>query len=345
MARSLAGGDYRLLMAVESASRANTWYRICVDLHNQALSCDCIAWIKQAAPPNRRICKHTALAFRLIAAAGPGPLAATPDVLDEQHPLIQPTREQWNGLTGTWSLEQRDITIQSDSYHLVLLGLNTSNGMNASGVVAFANRHQPTTQSMVAGVAGWAGYAIAAQIARLAGYNLVGQPPEHFHVDRTAAAGSRRRIDPNRVGLSNMLRVGERRDLGDGLTPIQRAENTLRLFLGPTFEQLVTQGFLDVSSTLYPERVYRLRRDPQRLRDRRVRVFERGRYTKDLCIIRGQSCPADDSWLTIFLRLLSDEAGMLQVVKAHNIFGPYSDGRERETIPAIWQPRAQAQAA
>jgi hypothetical protein len=341
MARSLAGGDYRLLMAVESASRADSWYRICVDVRSQALSCDCVAWIKQAAPPERRICKHTALASRLIADAGPGPLTTAPSQMDEQHPLIRTTREQWHGLTGRWRLEERDTVIQRDPYHIVLLGLTAANGMSASGVAAFANRHRPTTQSMIPGVAGWAGYAIAAGIARQAGYNLVGQPPDHFRVDR----GGRRRVDPNRVGLSDILRVGERPDLGDGLKPQQRAEQTLRLFLGPLFDQLAAQGFLDVSSALYPDRVYRLRRDPQRLRDRRVRVFEQGRYTKDLCIIRAQSCPADDGWLSTFLRLLSDEAGILQVVKQHNVFPPYSDDRERETLPAFWQPRAAAQAA
>lgn len=342
MARSLAGGDYRLLMAVESASRAQTWYRICVDLRSHALSCDCVAWIKQAAPPERRICKHTALASRLIEQAGPAPLASSADTTDEQHRLIQATREQWHGLTGRWTLEQRDTTIQRDPYHVVLLGLTTANGMRASGVVAFARRYQPTDESMVAGVAGWAGYAIAASIARQAGYNLVGQPPEHFRIDRTSG---RRRVDPGRVGLRDILRVGDRPDLGDGLTPIQRAENTLRLFLGPMFEQLAAQGFLDVSSTLYPQRVYRLRRDPERLRDRRVRVFEHGRYTRDLCIIRAQSCPADDGWLSTFLRLLSDEAGLLEIVKQHNIFSPNSDGREPETLPALWQPRAAARAA
>lgn len=342
MARSLAGGDYRLLMAVEAASRANSWYRICVDGRTQALSCDCVAWIKQAAPPERRICKHTALASRLIADAGPAPLTTGVCETNEQHPLVQTTREQWHGLTGRWRLEQRATTIQRDPYHVVLLGLTTANGMNSSGVVAFANRHRPTDPSMVPGVAGWAGYAVAAGIARQAGYRLVGQPPDHFQIDRTS---SRRRSDPNRVGLSDILRVGDRPDLGDGLKPQQRAEQTLRLFLGPLFDQLVAQGFLDVSSTLYPGRVYRLRRDPERLRDRRVRVFEQGRYTKDLCIIRAQSCPADDGWLSTFLRLLSDEAGMLQVVKQHNVFAPYSDGRERETIPALWQAHAVARAA
>jgi hypothetical protein len=45
----------------------------------------------------------------------------------------------------------------------------------------------------------------------------------------------------------------------------------------------------------------------------------------------------------LFLGLLSDEEATLSVVNPrYNIFHPYSDGQERETIPAVWQPRVQA---
>jgi hypothetical protein len=58
---------------------------------------------------------------------------------------------------------------------------------------------------------------------------------------------------------------------------------------------------------MYPHRVYRLRRDPAKHRDRRVRVFERGRYVNDFCIVRVQNVPEADHLLTVFQRLLSDE--------------------------------------
>jgi len=120
---------------------------------------------------------------------------------------------------------------------------------------------------------------------------------------------------------------------------MQRAENTLRLFLGPQHTLLERQGFLDVSSGLYPGRVYRIRRDPQRRYERRVRVFESGRYTADYCIVRAQSVPEADHFLTLHFGLIADERRILSVVQRGNIFGSHSDGHERETMPAVWMPR------
>ncbi len=140
--------------------------------------------------------------------------------------------------------------------------------------------------------------------------------------------------------------MGDQLDLGDGYTPVQRAENTLRLFLGETlYAQLERQHFLDVSSVRYAheQRVYRVRRDPAKRRDRRVRVFRHGEYVNDFCIVRGQDVPEADHWLGVFLRLISDEEGQLAVVGRYNIFPPHSDdyeGHEEETIPAIWQAQA-----
>ncbi len=48
--------------------------------------------------------------------------------------------------------------------------------------------------------------------------------------------------------------------------------------------------------------------------------------------------PEADHLLTMFLQLLSDEDSALSVVKDHNIFGPYSDGHEQETIAPVWHP-------
>ncbi len=343
MPRSLARGDYRLLMAIESTSRPNAWYRILVDPRTNALSCDCPAWT--FAQRGIRACKHTDLAVALLqgAATAPTGAAAAPAPhapAETEHPLVAATRRQWAGLAGTWSIEEREARVWNERYHFVLLRLVTGNGALATGVVAFASAAHPTVESRVAGVAGWAGYAIAAEVARQAGYPMIGQPPEHFKPQRRAGrAASPGEAD---LSLSGILRVGDQVDLHDGLTPQQRAENTLQLFLGDLYPQLQRQGFLDVSSAYYTleQRVYRLRRDPARRRDRRVRVFDYARYVHDYCIVRGQDVPEADHWLTVFLGLISDEREVLRVVQSYNVFPPYSDGDEEEIAPAIWMPRA-----
>jgi hypothetical protein len=348
MPRSLARGDYRLVMAVESSSQANSWYRVLIDHRLGQLSCDCPAWTfrRRGQPQDAgRSCKHTRLAQLLLHPAGGvdarlagQPVERASGAAAEANRLVQATRQQWPGLGGRWFFEQRAGTLDNEPYHFVLLRLTTGNGASATGLVAFARRYHLTTESMVAGVAGWAGYTIAADVARAAGYALAGQPPEHFKLTRRAASA-----DGNRLGLVDILRVGDQVDLGDGYTPIQRAENTLRLFLGETlYAQLERQHFLDVSSVRYASerRVYRVRRDPAKRRERRVRVFANGRYVNDFCIVRGQDVPEADHWLGIFLQLISDEERALSVVQDYNIFPPHSDDyerREEETIPAVWQ--------
>jgi hypothetical protein len=349
MPRSLANGDYRLLMAIESSSRPNSWYRVLIDPRNNALSCDCPAWTFGQRGAPARECKHTDLALLLLQTQAPAPATNAPNAAANvransrtrppaEHPLITATKQQWAGLNGTWTIEERDQRFGSANYHFVLLRLVTGNGITASGVVAFASAFHPTTQSMVAGVAGWAGYAIAAEVARRAGYALVGQPPQHFKTERRAArAGA-----AEDLSLTGILRVGDQVNLGDGLSPKQRAENTLRLFLGDLYPQLERQGFLDVPSACFTieQRVYRLRRDPHKQRERRVRCFERGRYERDYCIKRAQDVPEADHWLTVFLGLISDEREVLSVVHQYNIFPPNSDGNEPEPIPAVWMARA-----
>ena len=257
---------------------------------------------------------------------------------------------QWPGLQGQWTIEQKAARINNKPYHLVLVRLHLGNGSgSATGTVEFAEHHPITRERMLAGVAGWCGYAIAAEVARLGGYPMAGQPPEHFsviptrrqqrtlHAPEDAATG----LLPS-LGLTDILRIGDEARLADGLRPAQRAENTLRLFLGgELYQQLEHHGFLDVSSVQYgnEERVYRLRRDPAKQRERRVRVFEHGRYMRDYCLVRGQDVPEADHFLTIFLGLLSDEVTTLSVVGSYNIFSPNSDGQERETVPATWTPR------
>lgn len=346
MPRSLANGDYSLVMAIESASRANRWYRVLVDRLTGALSCDCASWTFRQDGGETRSCKHTRLAQLLLTAVSPVPLLARAiDHVTRTDLLIQETQRQWPGLGGTWTIEQRVATFDALPYTFILLSLQTGNGTSASGVVAFAQRYHPTQESMVAGVAGWAGYTIAAEVARVAGFPMAGQPPEHYKVVRGSRTGTRTRTGAPRIGLGDILRVGDQVDLGDGYTPVQRAENTLRLFLGESlYAQLERQHFLDVSSVLYPQeqRVYRVRRDPAKQRDRRVRVFRRARYENDFCIVRSQDCPEADHFLTVFLRLISDEAGQLSVVEQYNIFQPHSDDyprREEEIIPVQWEAR------
>lgn len=343
MPRSLINGDYSLIMAIESASRANSWYRVLADRLTGNLSCDCPAWTFRQNGGQARSCKHTRQAQQLIGAHQIGsPIARASGAAAETNLLIQATRQQWPGLGGKWSIEQRTHTFDNTPYSFVQLRLLTGNGTSATGLVAFAQRYHHTQESMVAGVAGWAGYAIAAEVARLAGYPMAGQPPEHFKVSRRTETGTQRR----RLGLGDILRVGDQVDLGDGYTPAQRAENTLRLFLGENlYAQLERQHFLDVSSTRYAheQRVYRVRRDPDKRRERRVRVFRQSRYVNDFCIIRSQDVPEADHWLTVFLRLISDEEGLLSVVQQGNIFPPHSDDyyiREEESIPAIWRAQA-----
>jgi hypothetical protein len=205
---------------------------------------------------------------------------------------------------------------------------------------------------MIPGVAGWAGYAIAAEVAGLGGFINIGNPPEHVRIDRRPSTGRRRHITPQAVpstpivssiGLTDILRVGDIVDQGDGLTPATRAENTLKLFLGDTLYALLErEHFLDVSSVHYAneQRVYRLRRDPYKEQERRVRVFKNRVYTEDNCIVKNQDVPEADFYLTRFLMFLSDENIALSVVRSYNVFPPYSDGTERETMPAVWTPRA-----
>jgi len=70
-----------------------------------------------------------------------------------------------------------------------------------------------------------------------------------------------------------------------------------------------------------------------------VRVFEQGAYVRDLCIVRAQSVPEADHFLTLFFGFVADEQRILSVVQRGNVFGLHSDGHERETVPAVWQPR------
>jgi len=326
-------------MAIESSSRPDSWYRICQDRATGELSCDCPSWT--FAQNNQRACKHTALA-QVLLAPSTTPRAHVPQIAPLNHPYVAAATRQWPGLGGTWSVDDKPARIGTDAYQVVLLTLHTGNGDHLSGCAAFATRHN-ANRSLLPGIAGWIGYAISAEVCRRGNLPLAGAPPEHFRLPRRGGGQAGQRSTSSAVGLADILRIGDVTDLGDGLTPQVRAEQTLALFLGPLYTQLEQRHFLDVSSHRFPHRVYHLRRDPAKHRDRRVRVFEHGCYVHDFCIVRAQDVPEADHLLTVFLRLLSDEDGALSVVSQHNIFAPHSDDgyhREEEAIPAIWQPRA-----
>jgi hypothetical protein len=354
MPRSFAQGDYSLVMAIESSSRPSSWYRVLADRQSGALSCDCPPWTfnRNQDEQGHRFCPHTRIAERLAGgSAGTGQPGASPM---SALILLSATQEQWPGLHGTWSMEERNANIGTKPYHFVLQRLAMGNGGTATGVVAFAHAHHHTINEMIPGVAGWAGYAIAAEVARLGGFPLAGQPPEHFRIERRPS--TRQRVTPSAtsqpapaapsIGLADILRVGD--IVQPGRDPRIVAEQTLSLFLGEElYAQLEHQGFLDVSSMRYADeqRVYRLRRDHYKERERRVRVFEKGRYCNDFCIVRDQTVPEADFWLTNWLMFLSDETIALSVVQPYNVFPPNSDGNERETVPAVWAPRPTAYVA
>src|SRR2546428_12161843 len=67
MPRSLVRGDYSLVMAVESSSRPNSWYRVLADRQSGALSCDCPPYIfnRNHDAEGKRSCQHTDFATLL----------------------------------------------------------------------------------------------------------------------------------------------------------------------------------------------------------------------------------------------------------------------------------------
>jgi|GEM_PF-1121474 len=367
MARSLRNGDFDLVLAIQSPSNPDRWYRVLLDraralAGETVLSCDCMGWKQDAhnAAARRALaagrsdaglrvprgCKHTDAAQALLGS----PSRATMPRFRIDHPYVGATRTRWAPLRAFvpedgWGLQEARIIVSDEPYHLVLLQATGTTGTIATAAIAFASCHPATLGSRAAPVGDWGGYTIAASFCRQAGVPLAGEPPLHFAEALPGRSAARRTTPQPGTSTREILAIGDQRDLGDGLTPTQRAENTLRLFLGPQHALLERQGFLDVSSGLTPGRVYRIRRDPHRRYERRVRVFEQGVYVRDLCIVRAQSVPEADHFLTLFFGIVADERRILAVVQRGNIFGLHSDGHERETVPAVWQPRAGQRAA
>src|SRR6266699_418188 len=205
MPRSLANGDYSLLMAIESSSRSDSWYRVLTDRESGNLSCDCPPWTFKQDPQARddeRSCHHTRIGLQL--ASNP-PTERAPHQTDwnslgiDPAPLVAATQQQWPGLHGQWRLDGRRAEINRKPYLFLLLELAMGNGGMATGVIAFAERHHPGEEHIASRVAGWCGWAIASEAARLGGYPMAGQPPEHFRVSPSRRRAGR--VAPDATGV------------------------------------------------------------------------------------------------------------------------------------------------
>ena len=121
MPRSLANGDYSLVMAVESSSRPDSWYRVLADRHTGTLSCDCPPWtFKQdrQATETERSCHHTRIAQHISQVALPSfETHLMPFSTDfDQSTIITATRQQWPGLLGEWSIDCHVAEINHKPY-------------------------------------------------------------------------------------------------------------------------------------------------------------------------------------------------------------------------------------
>ncbi len=86
-----------------------------------------------------------------------------------------------------------------------------------------------------------------------------------------------------------------------------RAEALLRTSVCPEqYEQLRRIGYLEIPSSLYPARRYRLPR-----RRRRVQVIEAGRKIGELCVVAVDPVPDADLVLTHKWMIEGDEEGYL----------------------------------
>lgn len=359
-ARSVANGDYLTLMYVQSASRSLDWYRVALDRRSRARSCDCPIWTFNRS--RDRTCKHTRFVESLLLLQlehdghhehpGARGIGTEADVIDDDdsHPYVQAIAQQFPGFRGHWRVRERIGRIEHDAYRVVQLRFTSGNGDTIEATLAFAEAHHLTEIARRGEIAVRAGYCIGLELAHRRGIVLDVRPPSHY---RATAAATRTYLPTRRAGdelpaiaVDHILRVAGVPAAGS--TPVDRAEGTLRLMLGDaTYAQLLRDGYLDVPSARYANRrrVYRLRRDPARSTDKRVRVFEeaggRMTYFKDFCIVRTSfSVPEADHFLSKWLGLLSDELSILEVLRTCNIFAPHSDDYgariEEPTLP-VWR--------
>lgn len=89
----------------------------------------------------------------------------------------------------------------------------------------------------------------------------------------------------------------------------QRAEALLRANVStPQYQQLLTNGYLEIPSRLYPGRTYRIPYRPGR-----VAVYEAGRQVYQLCVISCTPVPHADLILTQKWMIEADEQTYLAV--------------------------------
>lgn len=373
-ARSIANGAYLTLMHLQSASRRNDWYRIALDRRSRQLSCDCAAWLFFRG--GERACKHTRFVAGTLSpstpAAGagndglarPGGGGASSAADASQHAYVQAIQAQFPGFLGHWAVVERHGLVDGAGYRITQIQFTSGDGETIDATIAFADAHGLTEQERRSEIAIRAGYCIALELAHRRGIDLDVRPPSHYspHQQRTntgrgAAHSTRRPAAPvpdagrwapvlPSIALDEIVRIAG--TPAEGRTPTERAEGTLRLMLGDeTYGRLLRDGYLDVPSRLYAnrKRVYRLRRDPHRNDDKRVRIFEEVdghmSYVEDYCIVRASySVPEADHYLTKWLGLLSDERSIIGVVARHNRFRPHSDDystRIEETTLPVWR--------
>jgi hypothetical protein len=359
---SIVDGTYQLVGVIQGSQPA-AYYRQCLDRRQPRradgrlnLSCDCAAWLSNQR--RDRTCKHTDVTAALLTQQlphGRRPLRGEPVLaatVVAMQTLLQPFGER------AVRVEEYEAPIAGAPYRFSFLELGLEAG-DARAFVATNTRHALSPQDTAMALAAWAGWAVCRELAQRAGFD-VGPPPQNFF--RLRRSGRRRAADLGDdgtagLGIVDLLEVGQR-DLRDGRSKGERAEAMLRTFLGPLYTQLTTPGlgFIDVSSKQQRGRVYRLRLDPRRRDDRRIRVFVDGRYHQntsdrrngyDLCVVRSweaRSIPVQDAFLSNFLELCADEQLLWRRLSSSNILCTYSDFRnERESVPAVWQaPRLAA---
>jgi hypothetical protein len=348
---SVVDGTFQLVGVIQG-SAPTAFYRQCLNRRQPEradgrlnLSCDCPAWT--ANQRGDRTCKHTDVTATLLAQqllpqrrAVRGEVVSSSTVVAMQT-LLQPFGEQ------AVRVEEYEAPLADAAYRFSFLELGLDAG-DARAFVATNQRHALSLQDTAMAVAAWAGWAVCREVTQRAGFD-VGPPPQNFY--RMQRGRRRPANDGAGLGIVDLLEVGQR-DLQDGRTKSERAEAMLRTFLGPLYTQLTAPevGFIDVPSKQQRGRVYRLRLDPRRRDDRRIRVFVDGRYHDttvdrrngfDLCVVRSweaRGIPVQDAFLSNFLELCADEQLLSQRLAPHNILCTYSDFRhERETVPAIWQ--------
>ena len=139
------------------------------------------------------------------------------------------------------------------------------------------------------------------------------------------------------VGLTCVLRPPERllRRLGIPLEPTsaerheaeQRARVLLRQLIGDAeFERLTKRGYLDVPSTLFPGRIYRVP-----YFQGMVNVIEGGIGTMQLCIVPTRWVPEADVVIIHKLLIEGDEARYLRLANH------FPAGSSRLMIPSWWE--------